>query len=120
MNKNHRDKIHKVNCLTNDLNSLYHQVALKFGMSDSAMFVLYMAYDKGGNCLLYDICNESGISKQTINSAVRKLENENIIYLEKIGGKTKRVCLTDEGEKYAQKTVARLFLAECNAFEAWS
>lgn len=65
MRRTYQEKIRKVNCMANDLEALYHQAALKLGMSDSVMFVLYMIYDKGDHCLLHDICNESGISKQT-------------------------------------------------------
>ncbi|MBR2311509.1 MAG: MarR family transcriptional regulator [Oscillospiraceae bacterium] len=120
MNEQYRDKIHRVNCLTNDLDAIYHQAALKLGISDSAMFVLYMIHDKGDNCLLYDICRDSGISKQTINSAVRKLETDGILYLEQDKGRTKRVCLTQKGKHYMDRTVVRLFEAECNAFRDWT
>lgn len=120
MNSNNRDKVHKVNCLSNDLDALYHQAALKFGISDSVMFVLYMLHDKGDKCLLYDICNESGISRQTINSAIRKLEKDNILYLEQQTGKNKRVCLTEKGKAYISQTAARLYKAECDAFSKWT
>lgn len=120
MKNSYQDKIHRVNCLTNDLNALYHQAALKFGISDSALFVLYMIHNKGDNCLLYDICNESGMSKQTINSALRKLESDGILYLEQDIGRAKRVCLTEKGKTYVLQTGARLFNAECHAFDDWT
>lgn len=116
----HHEKIHRINCLSGDLNALYHQAALKLGLSDSAMFVLYMLHYKGDGCLLYDICQESGISKQTINSALRKLEADGILYLENDKGRTKRVCLTDQGKEYVAQTGARLFEAECRSFNDWT
>lgn len=115
-----RDKICKINCITEDIDSLYHQAALKLGVSDSVLFVLYMIYTKGDNYVLHDIYKLSGISKQTINSAIRKLENEDIVYLEKHDGKAKIVCLTDKGKSYIKKNAAKLFEAECNAFREWS
>ena len=114
------EKIFRINCLTEDIDSLYHQVALKFRMSDSILFVLYMVYINGEQCLLYDIYKSYGISKQTINSAIRKLENNDIVYLEKHNGKAKKVCLTDKGKSYIKQNAARLFEAECNAIEYWS
>lgn len=120
MEKSNHEKIHKVNCLSNDLEAVYHQAALKFGMSDSVMFVLYMIYYKGDHCLLYDICKETGISKQTINSAIRKLEADEILYLEQYKGKAKQVCLTEKGKDYINRTVARLYKAECDVFDAWT
>lgn len=120
MRKNYYEKIQRVNCLSNDLESIYHQAARKLGVSDSVLCVLYMIHEKGDHCLLYDICSGSGISKQTINSALRKLENDEILYLEQDKGKAKRVCLTEKGKAYVAQTAARLFEAECNAFNDWT
>jgi len=120
MTNHHRAKIHRINCLSSDLNALYHQAALKLGISDSAMFVLYMLHYKGDGCPIYDICQESGISKQTINSTLRKLEADGILYLENDKGRTKRVCLTDKGKEYVAQTGARLFEAECRSFDDWT
>lgn len=114
------ENITRINCLTEDIDSLYHQAAWKLGVSDSVLFVLYMIYTNGGHCLLYDIYKSYGISKQTINSAIRKLESDDIVYLEKHNGKAKIVCLTDKGKSYIQQNAARLFEAECNAFGDWS
>lgn len=114
------DKIYQINCLTEEVDSLYHQAALKLGVSDSVMFVLYMLHIGGEKCLLYDIYKLSGISKQTINSAIRKLENDGIVYLEKHNGKSKIVCVTEKGKAYIAQTGARLAEAESRAFDDWS
>lgn len=115
-----RDKINRINCLTEEIDSLYHQAALKLGVSDTVLFVLYMLHMNEGKCLLYDIYKSSGISKQTVNSAVRKLENEEMIYLEKCNGKSKMIYLTEKGKKYASQTAAKLFDAECKALSGWA
>ena len=120
MFRKYRDKLHKINCLTNELNALYHRAALKLDMSDSGMTVMYMLADKGGNYPLHNICIESGVSKQTVNSAIRNLEEKGLIYLEKTKGKNKQVFLTPEGENYSDKTVKRLIAAECAVFKNWS
>ena len=119
INKLH-DIVYRINCLTEDVDSLYHQAALKLGVSDSVLLILYMLYVNGEKCLLYDIYKMSGISKQTINSAIRKLEKEEIVYLEKHDKKTKMVYLTEKGKSFANQTAARLFEAEYNAFCDWS
>lgn len=110
----------RVNCLNSDLEAIYHQFARQVGISDSALHVLYVVHEKGGSCPLYDIRRESGISKQTINSALRKLEDEGILYLEQDKGRTKRVCLTEKGKALTDRTAAPLFEAECSAFNGWS
>jgi DNA-binding MarR family transcriptional regulator len=120
MEINYDDMMYRVNCLASDLDSLYHQAAVKLGLSDSVMFVLYLVYEKDGKCPLNDIRKETSISKQTLNSAVRKLESEEIIYLEQNGGRAKTVCLTEKGKEYVSHTIARLFNAECSAFNGWT
>ena len=120
MNEHIFDKIHQLKYLTTEMDVLYHQASFKIGIADSAMRVLYTIHDNGESCLLSDIYKGSGISKQTVNSAIRKLENDQILYLEQYKGKTKKVILTDKGKEYILKTAARLYEAESKAFESWS
>lgn len=120
MKKDYSAEIYRVNCLAADLETIYHQAALKLGLSDCVMFVLYLLYEKGGSCLLYDIRKETNISKQTIHSAVQKLEKDGILYLRQQSGRAKMVYLTEKGKDYTERTVGRLFQAECGAFEGWT
>ena len=120
MKKNHIGEIKRINYLSNELEALYHQSSLKFGITDSVSIVLYTIYDSGNECLLTDIYKESGISKQTINSAIRALEADSILYLEQHNGRAKKVILTDKGRDYVQKTAARLYQAEMDAFDTWT
>lgn len=114
------NRIHRINYLGAELESLYHLASLKLGLTDSASIILYTIYDNGEDCLLSDIYKQSGVSKQTVNSAIRTLEKKDIIYLEQYSGRAKRVVLTDVGKEYVQKTVARLFDAETAAFATWT
>lgn len=118
--RNHSEAVRRINRLTNELDSLYHQASLKMGISDSVSIVMYTVYEEGTECLLSDIYKKSGISKQTVNSAIRSLEADGILYLEQHTGRSKKVVLTDKGKAFAQKTAARLFQAEMDAFDAWT
>ena len=120
MNEKHSGDIRRINRLTNELESLYHQASLKLGIADSVSIVMYALHEAGNECLLSDIYKESGISKQTVNSAIRALESEGILYLEQHIGRAKKVVLTEKGKEYAMQTAARLYQAEMNAFESWS
>ena len=86
----------RFNHLVSETDAAYHEAALKMGMSDSIMQIMYILCDKGGDCPLGEICRLSGISKQTINSALRKLEEEGIVYLEGMDGKKKTACPSSE------------------------
>lgn len=114
------EKLHRINYLGAEMDALYHQASLRLGVSDSVMRALYTVYDNGGTCLLSDIYKQSGISKQTVNSAIRKLESEEILYLEQENGRGKRVHLTEKGKDYVEKNVARLYAAECEVFASWT
>lgn len=120
MDRNYRKELHQINYLTTKMESLYHLSSLKLGITDSVSIVLYSIYDAGGECLLSDIYKGSGISKQTVNSAVRGLEADGVLYLEQHNGRAKKVILTDKGRDYVQRTVARLYQAEINVFDSWT
>lgn len=120
MQKRYLDTIRRINCLTKDLDSLYHQAARNLGVADSVMCVVYMVHERGDGCLLYDIWNESGISKQTINSAIRKLEQDKILFLEQDKGRNKRIRLTPEGSVYVERMATKLLEMECASFEGWT
>ena len=59
------------------------------------------------------------MSKQTVNSALRRMEREGLIYLE-AAGRGKDVCLTEAGERLACRTALRVIQAENQVFAAWS
>lgn len=109
----------RLNRVINEIDGLYHTAALHLGLSDSVTHILYTLYDRGGSCPLSAI-TETGICKQTVNSAVRKLESEGLLYLEKHQGKGKLAVLTEKGLEFSRSTVARLLEAEENAFARWT
>ncbi len=120
MGKDIFEKIHRINYLLAETDALYHQASQKIGIADSSMRVLYTIYDNGESCLLSDIYKQSGISKQTVNSAIRNLEKEDIVFLEQYKGKSKMVLLTEKGKIYVKQTAALLYEMERKAFESWS
>lgn len=119
MAENRSRELHHINYLTSEMNALYHQASLKMGISDSVSMILYTLYDAGGSCPLHDICVASGMSKQTLNSALRGLEAKGFLYLEQHDGRSKRAVLTKSGMDYAKGTVGKLFQAEVDSFEGW-
>lgn len=110
----------RYNHLMSEIGATYHEISWKLHLSDSAMQILYTICDNGTNCRLQDICYCTGLSKQTINSAIRKLEAENIVYLESAGAKNKNVFLTEEGKRLADQTARRIIQVENEIFASWS
>lgn len=62
------------------------------------------------------IYQESGSSKQTVNSAIRRLEGEDIFDLTHFKEKSKQVFPAENGKRFATETVARIYEAESRAF----
>ncbi len=109
----------RFNYLIHETDEAYHEAALKLNLSDSTMMILYTAWNGEGECPLREVCHLSGISKQTINSALRKLESEEILYLKPSDSREKQICLTDKGKALAQATVRQIAEIENEIFDEW-
>ena len=107
------DALLRFNHIVGEINSAYHEAALHFGFSDSEFQIIYTLSCEGGRCLLGDICAYSGMSKQTVNSALKKLEQEGLLELRPMSDKrSKRVHLTVRGRHLASQTVDLVLEAE--------
>lgn len=113
-------ELRRFNHLLGEINGVYHEAAVKLGLSDSAMSVLYTLCSEGDPCPLHEVVRQSGASKQTINSAIRKLEGEEIVLLEAAGGRGKNVRLTKQGREMARRTAALLMEMEDGIYASWS
>ncbi len=111
--------LRRYNSLYNEIDSVYHDVSVKMGISDSVSSILYILCTFGGKHPLGEISRYYGLSKQTVNSAIRKLEQEGIVYLEAIDGKAKMVCLTEAGKALSERTVLRLMEMEDTIYASW-
>ena len=112
--------LRRFNHLIGEIDALYHEAALHFGMPDSAMRVLYTVCVEGGSCPIAEIIRQCGMSKQTLNSALRRLEEEGTIVLQADSGRRKRVCLTDSGRARTERTVDRIIEMENRIYETWT
>ena len=120
MRKNIFEAIRKYNSLTAEMDAIYHKFALKLGINDSVSEILYVMSYNDGELPLGEICRLSAMSRQTVNSALRKMEDEELIYLESIDGKSKKVCFTEKGKEYTENTVNKIIEIENEICENWS
>ena len=104
--------------MSKEMDDLYHELALRAKLSDSALDILYALCALGDGCLQRDICALSFTSKQTINSAIRKMEREGLLYLMPGRGRDLHICLTCAGRSLAQEHVQPVLDMECRALEA--
>lgn len=111
--------MNRFNSLITQTDSIYREAAFKLGLTYSAMMVLYAVLNNGGSCPISDIC-AFGINKQTVNSALRKLETEDVVFWEAAGGRRKNVRLTENGMALAEKTILKIINIENEIFASWT
>mgnify|MGYP004645641863 FL=1 len=112
-------KVSRLNAAISETNALYHELAQHFGLSDSVMQVLYTALCQGGSCTVRQVCLLTGISKQTISSALRNMEAQGLVALRAVDGRQKRICLTKAGSDLAMKTAGVELELESAVLEKW-
>lgn len=102
--------------------AIYHDVAVKYNFSDTAMWVLYIVSDSDEICTQQDLCRRSFYAKQTIHTAVNSLIKQNLVELEVIPGtrNQKKILLTDKGREAVKSTVVPLKEAENRAYKSLS
>ena len=113
-------ELKKFNYLVSETDSVYHDIARHMGISDSTMNVLYSLHELGDGAYQRDIYKLYGSSRQTVNSSIRKMVKDGLIYLKDGEGRHVRVFLTDEGKSLQEQTVLPLINAENEIFESWT
>ncbi len=112
--------IREFNRLYKELDDLYHNLALRQGLSDSASIILYALYLLGDGCLQKDVCAASGMTKQTVNTSVHKLERVGAVELRVERGRGTHLHLTETGRKLVEACIRPVVDAEEAAFAAMS
>lgn len=110
----------RYNHLIGELDAAYHEASLKLGVSDSITKILYTICNCGTSCPLNEISKQTGLSRQTVNSAIRNLESDGIIYLKNVNAKAKEVCLTEKGLAAAKNTAMKIIAMENDILASWT
>ena len=118
MEMEQRTEVKEFNRLYKELDDLYHEIALGMGLSDSAFVILYTLCELGDGCLQKDICGVSFLSKQTINSSIRKLEREGLVRLRAGRGRELHIHLTETGRGLVREKILPVADMENRVFSA--
>ena len=105
------------NHIYKEANDIYHEIARKLQLSDSALDIFYTIFEMGDNCLQRDICKASCMPKQTVNSSIRKLQTDGYLTLSPGKGRSMHIHLTPSGQKLIQEKLVPLIRIENDAFE---
>ena len=111
-------KIICYNQLVKELDELYQFYAKKSGLSETAFWIMYCVNEKQEPYTQAELCEEWSYSRQTINSALKNLENQGLLELIPLpeNRKNKQIFLTPSGEDLVRQTVVPLTAAEVRAF----
>lgn len=108
-------ELKEYNSLFKEWNDVYHKIALKFGISDSEFLILYGLVELNLK-RQKDISDYFCISKQTINSSVKKLVNTGIVELKAAKGRDMQIILTDDGRKFTEEKIIPVINIEKTSF----
>lgn len=116
MQKEYNDLRIQFNSLFKEMTDIYHNIALKLELSESALLILYAIVDLGDGCTQKDISEMYYMSKQTINTSVKNLEKSGYIKFKQDKGNNKQIFLMLSGKKLAEKKITPVINVENNVF----
>lgn len=114
-------RLAEYNSIIKEHENLYRQIAKRSGLSECAFWILYSLRESGASLTQSELCYALSQPKQTIHSALKKLEDQNYIQLlSDQDRRRKQIQLTSLGEQLAQETVDRVIVLENQTFDTFS
>lgn len=112
--------LQRFNQFFHEMTGLYHEVSLKMSLADSVVGILYTLRAQERDCCLSEIARLNGMSRQTLNSAIRKLEAQGLVALAEGGGRRRCAYLTEAGLRLAEARIDPIIQMEGDLLEDWS
>lgn len=100
-----RSELKEFNRLYKEFDELYHGIAVRAELSDSAFSILYAIVELGDGCLQKEISEHYCFSKQTINSSIQNLKSKGYLLLIQGKGHDKHIHLTEAGEQLVKEKI---------------
>ena len=93
------------NRIYKEVNDIYRDMANRLGLSESAFDILYGICEFGDGCLQRDICQSSCLPKQTVNSSIRKMEEQGYLVRVQGKGRSMHIHLTESGRALMEEKI---------------
>lgn len=105
-----------------DIDDVYHLYAKANGLSDTAFWMLYSLWERKAACTQRELCAEWSYSPQTVNSALKVLEGQELIHLVQSpeNRRNKQILFTPKGIAVGERVIAPLLQAERRSFSELS
>lgn len=122
MSQSIKEQLEILNQQVKELTGLYHQAAVKSGISDNEFWVWYTLLTFHEEYSQQDICDMWFLPKQTVNSVVANLIKKNYVFLEVVPGTRNRkiIRLTQSGKAFGEAFIMRIYDAEKRTIEKMS
>lgn len=112
--------INDYNALVKACDDIYRAAARRYDLSESMLWLLYLCRVSEEPLTQAEAVAQLYLPKQTVNSALKKLELQGMVRLEKEGQLRKRIHLTPAGEALCTRTADHIIAAERTAFSSLS
>lgn len=106
--------------MVNEIDSVYHDMAVKAGISDSEFLILYVLNENDNLCNQSEIYKNSGISRKTINSAIQKMRKSELLTIEQADGRNTLLRLTDKGINLTNQVLIPIIKIENSILDEWT
>lgn len=114
-------RLAEYNSIIKEHEDLYRQLAKRFGMSECSFWILYSLRETNTSFTQSELCYALSQPKQTINSALKKMQDYGFIELLINQDRRKKyIRLTDKGALLAQETVDKVILLENQTFDTFT
>lgn len=102
------------------IDDVYHEIALSMHLTDSAFLILYCLLELGDGCSQKDICKLYSISKQTVNSSVKSLEDKGFLVRKAGVGRDIHLFFTEFGRKFSENISVLSLIWKMLHLNLWS
>lgn len=122
MNESIKEQLEILNQQVKELTGIYHQVAVKSGISDNEFWLWYTLLILDEEYSQQDICDMWSLPKQTVNSVVANLNKKGYVFLEVVPNTRNRkiIRLTEAGKTFGRNIVTNIYKSEEQAIEKMS
>lgn len=102
------------------IDDVYHEIALSMHLTDSAFLILYCLLELGDGCSQKDICKLYSISKQTVNSSVKSLEDKGVLIRKAGVGRDIHLFFTEFGREFSENISVLSLIWKMLHLNLWS
>lgn len=114
-----KEQLRIFNQIYKEMDEMYHCYAKSCGLTDTTFWILYALWEQGEGCTQKELCRNWFYISQSVNSALKELEKQEIIELkfQKDNRKNKCIFFTEKGRAYVLEVIEPVMQAELKSFE---